>query len=185
MKLLRETIRRILLETFDSYDKLTKDENIELRMMEHSKDHINLENNVAIAKAFRYYSETSSMPLYRGVYNTETRILESLQIGDTFQLGRVTSLSESFRIAKRFAKLGNMIELEPGAEGCFSLVGLIVDDLNQWEAKDPRDFKEQDGEWRRDAALREAEWLLPEDATYKLLEVIDVDGITVYKIKKV
>ena len=132
MKLLRETIRRILLETFDSYDKLTKDENIELRMMEHSKDHINLENNVAIAKAFRYYSETSSMPLYRGVYNTETRILESLQIGDTFQLGRVTSLSESFRIAKRFAKLGNMIELEPGAEGCFSLVGLIVDDLNQW-----------------------------------------------------
>lgn len=183
MKLLRQMIRRILLESFDSYDKLTKDEQIELRMMEHSKAHINLENNVAIAKAFRYYSETTSMPLYRGVYNTETRILESLQVGDTFQLGRVTSLSESFKIAKRFAKLGNMIELASGTEGCFSLVGLIVNDLNQWEAKDPRDFKEQDGDWRRDAALREAEWLMPADATYKLLDISERDGVTVYKIE--
>ncbi len=185
MRLLRETIRRILLEAFDSYDKLTDDENLELRMMEHSKDHINLENNVAIAKAFQYYSETSTVPLYRGVYNTETRILEGLQVGDTFQLGRVTSLSENFNVAKNFAKLGNMIELAPGAEGCFSLVGLIVHRFNEWEAMDPRDFEMQDGDWRRDAALKEAEWLISGDTTFQLLGVEERDGKVIYKIKTV
>ena len=50
MKLLRETIRRILFEMFDSYDKLTRDENLELRLMGHDKSHIDLNNNVAIAK---------------------------------------------------------------------------------------------------------------------------------------
>ena len=76
MILLRETIRRILLETFDSYDKLTRDENLELRMMEHSKDKIDLENNVAIAKAFQYYSETCEAPLYRGIYEPEVEYLK-------------------------------------------------------------------------------------------------------------
>ena len=185
MRLLRETIRRILLEAFDSYDKLTDDENLELRMMEHSKDHINLENNVAIAKAFQYYSETSTVPLYRGVYNTETRILEGLQVGDTFQFGRVTSLSENFNVAKKFAKLGNMVELAPGAEGCFSLVGLIVHRFDEYKKRDPYDYKMQDGEWRRQSALREAEWLLPADATYQLLDISERDGKVVYKIKKV
>ena len=185
MKLLRRTIRRILLEAFESYDKLTPDENLELRMMEHDKGHINLENNVALEKAFRYYSETSTMPLYRGVYNTETRILQSLQVGETFQLGRVTSLSENFEIAKGFAKLGNMIELEPGAEGCFSLVGLIVHRFDEYKKRDPYDYKMQDGEWRRQSALREAEWLLPADATYQLLDISERDGKVVYKIKKV
>ena len=93
MKLLRQAIRRILLEAFDSYDKLTPDENLELRLMGHDKSHIDLNNNVAIAKAFQHYSEVCDMPLYRGVYNTETRILESLEVGDTFQFGRVTSLA--------------------------------------------------------------------------------------------
>ena len=185
MNVLRKTIRRILLESFDSYDKLTREENMELRMMQHDKGHIKLEDNVAISKAFQHYSETSTMPLHRGVYNTETRILQSLQIGDTFQFGRVTSLSENFKIAHKFAKLGNMIELAPGAEGCFSLVGLIVHRFNAWEARDPRDFKMQDGDWRRGSALREAEWLMPADTTYELLDVIEREGKTVYKIKTV
>ena len=185
MKLLRETIRRILLEAFDSYDKLTRDENLELRMMEHDKGHINLENNVALEKAFRYYSETSTVPLYRGVYNTETRILESLQVGDTFKFGRVTSLSENFNVAKGFAKLGNMIELMPGAEDCFSLVGLIVHRFNEWEARDPADFEMQDGAWRRGSALREAEWLISGDTTFQLLDISERDGKVVYKIKTI
>ena len=125
------------------------------------------------------------MPLYRGVYNTETGILEGLEIGDTFQFGRVTSYSENEKIAKKFAKLGNMVELMPGATGCFSLVGLIVHRFNEWEARDPNDFEMQDGDWRRESALREAEWLLPNDATYELLDIFERDGLTVYKIRKV
>ena len=185
---IEEIVQRILSEgtTFENYDKLTPDENLELRMMEHSKDHVeDLENSVALAKAFQYYSETSISPLYRGVYNTETRILESLEIGDTFQFGRVTSLSVNEKIAKRFAKLGNMIELVPGADGCFNLAGLIVDRFDKWEAKNPTDFEMQDGPWRRDSALREAEWLLPMDTTYELLDISERDGLTVYKIKTV
>ena len=117
MTLIRQTIRKILLESFDSYDKLTRDENLELRMMVHDKSHIDLNNNVAIAKAFQHYSEVCNVPLYRGVYNIETRILESLEIGDTFQFGRVTSLSENESIGIKFAKrnLGNMVELVAGA----------------------------------------------------------------------
>ena len=182
MKLLQETISRILLETFGSYDKLTRDENLELRMMEHSKDHIDLENNVAIAKAFQYYSEACEVPLYRGIYEPEARILEDLQVGDTFQLGRVTSLSENIKVAKKFAELGRMVELVPGAEG-FSLVALIVNRFNEWEARDPRDFEMQDGDWRRGSALREAEWLMPGDTTYELLGASERDGMTVYKIR--
>ena len=184
---IRKLVRHIIKESlsFDSYDKLTPEENLELRMMEHDKSHIHLENNVAIEKAFQYYSETSTMPLYRGIYEPEAQILEGVQTGDTLQLGRVTSLSENPKVAKKFATLGKMIELIPGAEGCFSLVGLIVHRFNKWEARDPRDFDMQDGDWRRNSALREAEWLLPENTIYELLEVIDVDGITVYRIKTV
>ena len=185
MNLIRQTIRRILLESFDSYDKLTRDENLELRMMQHSKSHIEIENNPAIEKAFQYYSETSTVPLYRGIYIEEVRIIENLQLGDTFQLGRVTSLSENFKIAKRFAKLGKVIELVPGATECFSLVSLIVHRFNEWEARDPRDFKEQDGDWQRGSALREAEWLVPEDMTFELLDISERDGIIIYKIKSI
>ena len=184
MRLLRETIRRILLESFDSYDKLTPEENLELRMMEHSKDHINIENNVAISKAFQYYSEPCTKPLYRGIYEPEVRIIENLQPGDTFQLGRVTSLSENFEIAKRFAELDKIIELAPGAKG-FSLVGLIVHRFNEWEARDPRDFEMQDGDWRRGSALRESEWLIPEDTTFKLLEVVEQEDKLIYKLETV
>ena len=184
MKKLRQYIRKILLESFKSYDKLSPEENLELRMMEHSKDHINLDNNVAIAKAFQYYSETCEVPLYRGIYEPEARILENLQSGDTFELGRVTSLSENINVAKKFATLGKMIELAPGAEG-FSLVGLIVHRFNEWEARDPRDFEFQDGDWRRSSALRESEWLIPENATFKLLEITERDGIIIYKIESI
>lgn len=186
MKLLRQTIRRILLETFDSYDKLTPDENLELRLMGHDKSHIDLNNNVAIAKAFQYYSEVCNMPLYRGVYNTETRILEALEIGDTFQLGRVTSLSENEGIGIKFAKrnLGNMIELVPGATG-FSLAGIMIQRYNAWEARDPYDFKMQDGEFQRHVAQKEAEWLMPADTTYELLDISERDGVTVYKITEI
>ena len=104
MKLLRKTIRRILLETFDSYDKLTREENLELRLMGHDKSHIDLNNNVAIAKAFQYYSEVCNVPLYRGVYEPEVRILETVEPGGTFQLGRVTSYSENEAIGIKFAK---------------------------------------------------------------------------------
>ena len=97
MKLLREAIRRILLESFDSYDKLTREENLELRLMGHDKSHIDLNNNVAISKAFQHYSEVCDMPLYRGIYEPELRILENTPPGSTFQLGRVTSFSENVR----------------------------------------------------------------------------------------
>lgn len=180
------SLKKMLLETFDSYDKLTKDENLELRLMGHDKSHIDLNNNVAIAKAFQHYSEVCDMPLYRGVYNTETKILESLQVGDTFDFGRVTSLSENEGIGTKFAKrnLGNMVELVPGARG-FNLAGIMIQRYNAWEARDPRDFAMQDGEYQRDVAVKEAEWLLPAETTYKLLDISERDGITVYKIKAV
>ena len=186
MTLIRQTIRKILLESFDSYDKLTRDENLELRMMVHDKSHIDLNNNVAIAKAFQHYSEVCNVPLYRGVYNIETRILESLEIGDTFQFGRVTSLSENESIGIKFAKrnLGNMVELVAGAEG-FNLSHLVIQRYNQWEARDPYDFKMQDGDFQRHVAQKEAEWLMPADTTYELLSITEKDGIIIYKIKSI
>ena len=186
MKLLRKTIRKILLEAFGSYDKLTRDENLELRMMVHDKSHIDLNNNVAIAKAFKHYSEVCNVPLYRGVYNTETRILESLEIGDTFQFGRVTSLSENENIGIKFAKRNrqNLVELVAGAEG-FSLAKLVIQRYNQWEARDQRDFEMQDGNFQRSVVMKEAEWLMPGDATYELLDISERDGLTVYKIRMV
>ena len=186
MKLLRETIRKILLEAFDSYDKLTADENLELRLMGHDKSHIDLNNNVAIAKAFEHYSEVCNVPLYRGVYEPEVKILESIEPGDTFQLGRVTSLSENENIGIKFANrnLGSMIELVPGAEG-FNLAGIMIQKYNSWEARDPNDFKMQDGEFQRSVAQKESEWLLPADTTYVLLDVSESNGLTVYKIKTV
>lgn len=186
MKLLRQAIRRILLEAFDSYDKLTPDENLELRLMGHDKSHIDLNNNVAIAKAFQHYSEVCDVPLYRGVYNTETRILEGLEVGDTFQFGRVTSLSENESIGLKFAKrnLGNMVELVAGATG-FSLAGIMIQRYNEWEARDPNDFEMQDGEYQRMVAQKEAEWLMPADTTYELLDISEKDGVTIYKIEVV
>ena len=77
-----------------------------------------------------------------------------------------------------------MIELVPGAIG-FSLVGLIVHRFNEWEARDPRDFEMQDGDWRRGSALREAEWLISGDTTFELLEVIKNDGHVVYRVRAV
>ena len=185
MKYLRQCIRNILLESFNSYDKLSKEENLELRMLEHSKEHVNLDNNVAIAKAFQYYSETTTMPLYRGIYGPEERIISNLQSGDTFKLGRVTSLSENFSIAKRFASLNKMIELVPGAKGCFSLAGLLTNWFDTWTAKDPYDYEMQDGDWRKESALREAEWLIPGNTTFKLLEIKEKDGIIIYKVESI
>jgi len=180
------SLKKMLLESFGSYDKLTKDENLELRLMGHDKSHIDLNNNVAIAKAFQHYSEVCDMPLYRGVYNTETRILQSLEVGDTFQFGRVTSLSENENIGIKFAKrnLGNMVELVPGAMG-FRLAGIMIQRYDAWEARDPNDFAMQDGEYQREVAQKEAEWLMPADTTYELLDISERDGVTVYKIKAV
>ena len=180
------SLKRMLLESFDSYDKLTPDENLELRLMGHDKSHIDLNNNAAIAKAFQHYSEVCNMPLYRGVYNTETRILEGLEVGDTFQLGRVTSLSENEGIGIKFAKRnrGNMIELVAGAKG-FCLAGIMIQRYNAWEARDPNDFEMQDGEYQRSVAQKEAEWLMPADTTYKLLDISERDGVVVYKIEEV
>ena len=151
-----------------------------------NKCHIDLNNNVAIAKAFQHYSEACNMPLFRGVYNTETRILEGLQVGDTFQLGRVTSLSENESIGMRWAKRnrGNMIELVAGAIG-FNLAGIMIQRYNAWEAKNPSDFRMQDGEYQRQVSIDEAEWLMPADTTYELLDISEKDGVTVYKIKTV
>ena len=76
-----------------------------------------------------------------------------------------------------------MIELVPGAEGCFSLVGLIVHRFDEYKKRDPYDYKMQDGEWRRESALREAEWLIPGNKTFKLLEITERDGIIIYKVE--
>ena len=186
MKLLRQTIRRLILEAFDSYDKLTRDEQLDLRLMGHDKGHIDLENSTAIKKAFQYYSEMCNAPLYRGVYNTETRILEGSQVGDTFQLGRVTSLSENESEGIKFAKRnrGNMIELVPGAIG-FNLAAIIVQWYDAWEARYPRDFEEQMADHPRKVAKDEAEWLMPADATYELLDISERGGVTVYKLQMV
>ena len=77
-----------------------------------------------------------------------------------------------------------MIELVPGAKG-FSLVGLLVHRFDEWKARDPRDFEMQDGDWRREAALKEAEWLIPGDTTFELLETTERSGLTVYRIRTV
>ena len=185
---IRRLVRDIIKESFsfDNYDKLTKDENLELRLMGHDKSHIDLNNNVALAKAFQYYSEVCDMPLFRGIYEPEVRILESIEPGDTFQLGRVTSYSENEGIGIKFAKrnVGCMVELVPGSKG-FSLAGIMIQRYNAWEARDPYDFKMQDGEFQRHVAQKEAEWLMPYDTTYELLGVSERDGLTVYKIKTV
>lgn len=186
MRLLRQTIRSILLESFDSYDKLTHNEKLELTFMGHDKSHIDLNNNAAIAKAFQHYSEVCNMPLYRGVYRTETRILQGTQIGDTFSFGRVTSLSEKESIGLHWAKsnYGNMIELVPGARG-FNLTAQMLHWYDEWKARNRRDFMMQDGEYQREVAEIEKEWLIRGDATYELLDISERDGVTVYKIEMV
>jgi hypothetical protein len=186
MKLLRKTIRGLLLESYGGYDKLTREENFELRLLGHDKNHIDINNSLSVSKAFEHYSEPCSMPLYRGVYNTESRILESSKVGDIIQLGRVTSLSENESIGMKWAKRNrqNMIELVPGAEG-FNLAALIVHYYDKWEAEDPYDFKMQDGDWPRQVAQKEAEWLMAADATYEVLDISQRDGVNVYRLRMV
>ena len=75
-----------------------------------------------------------------------------------------------------------MIELVAGATG-FSLAGIMIQRYNAWEARDPYDFKMQDGEFQRSVAQKEAEWLMPADTTYELLGITEKDGIIIYKIK--
>ena len=178
-------VENLIMESakFSSYDAFTKEENLDLRMMEHDKGHIDLENNSAIAKAFQVYSEITTVSLFRGIYNTETRMLSNMQPGDTFRFGRVTSLSENFEIAKKFAKNKKIVELVPGTEGCFSFVDFLVDYYDGWKRKNPMDYEMQDGEWRKGSAEREAEWLVSGDTQFQLLDVAERDGMTVYKIK--
>ncbi|HBQ61876.1 MAG TPA: hypothetical protein DD671_20305 [Balneolaceae bacterium] len=106
-----------------------------------------------------------------------------MQPGDTFRFGRVTSLSENFEIAKKFAINKKIVELVPGTKGCFSFVDFLVDYYDGWKRKDPMDYEMQDGEWRKGSAEREAEWFVSGDTQFQLLDVVERDGMTVYKIK--
>ncbi len=177
-------VENVIMESakFSSYDAFTREENLDLRMMEHDKGHINLEKNSAITKAFQVYSETTTVSLFRGIYNTETKMFSNMQPGDTFRFGRVTSLSENFEIAKKFG-YGKMVELVPGTEGCFSFVDFLVDYYDGWKRKDPMDYEMQDGDWRKGSAEREAEWFVSGDTQFQLLDVAERDGKIVYKIK--
>ncbi len=187
MKITRSQLRSIIKEAVEqaTYDQFSDADVEELSYLLHDKDHTDLDNNPTIAKAFRLYGETTTAPLYRGVYEVEAQILQSQNIGDTFQLGRVTSFSENKNIAQGFASQGTMIEVVPGAKGCFSLVAFYVDFLNKIEAEDPAGFDMIDGSYQRDESLREAEWLFPAGATYELLDTPEEGGLTVYKVKKV
>ena len=62
---------------------------------------------------------------------------------------------------------------------------LRIQRYNQWEARDQRDFEMQDGNFQRSVVMKEAEWLMPGDATYELLDISERDGLTVYKIRMV
>ena len=181
---LRRIVRQQLIEQA-TYDQFSEDDVEELSYLLHDKGHTTLNNNPAIAKAFRLYGETTTMPLYRGVYKVEAQILQSQNIGDTFQLGRVTSFSENKNIAQGFASQGIMIEVVPGAKGCFNLMAFHVDFLNKVEAEDPAGFDMIDGDHQRAESIREAEWLFPAGATYELLDTSEEGGLTVYKVKKV
>ena len=181
---LRRIVRQQLIEQA-TYDQFSEDDVEELSYLLHDKGHTNLNNNPAIAKAFRLYGETTTMPLYRGVYKVEAQILQSQNIGDTFQLGRVTSFSENKNIAQGFASQGIMIEVVPGAEGCFNLMAFHVDFLNKVEAESPESFDMIDGDYQREESRREAEWLFPADAIYELLDTPEEGGLIVYKVKKV
>ena len=77
-----------------------------------------------------------------------------------------------------------MVELVAGATG-FSLAGIMIQRYNEWEARDPNDFEMQDGEYQRMVAQKEAEWLMPADTTYELLDISEKDGVTIYKIEVV
>ena len=172
-----------------TYDQFSDDDVEDLGLLVHDKDHTYLNNNPAIEKAFQLYGETTTMPLYRGVYKVEAQILQSQNIGDTFQLGRVTSFSENKNIAQGFASQvasqGIMIEVAPGAKGCFNLTAWHIDFLNKVEAESPEDFDMIDGDYQREASRGEAEWLFPADATYELLGSSEESGFMVYKVKKV
>jgi hypothetical protein len=181
---LRRIVRQQLIEQA-TYDQFSEDDVEELSYLLHDKGHTDLNNNDAIAKAFRLYGETTTMPLYRGVYKVEAQILQSKKIGDTFQLGRVTSFSENKNIAQGFASQGIMIEVVPGAEGCFNLMAFHVDFLNKVEAESPESFDMIDGDYQREESRREAEWLFPADAIYELLDTPEEGGFMVYKVKKV
>ena len=91
---LRRIVRQQLIEQA-TYDQFSEDDVEDLTLLVHDKGHTYLNNNPAIEKAFRLYGETTTMPLYRGVYKVEAQILQSQNIGDTFQLGRLTSFSEN------------------------------------------------------------------------------------------
>ena len=181
---LRRIVRQQLIE-HAIYDQFSEDDVEELSYLLHDKDHTDLNNNPAIAKAFRLYGETTTMPLYRGVYKVEAQILQSQNIGDTFQLGRVTSFSENKNIAQGFASQGVMIEVVPGAKGCFNLMAFHVDFLNKVEAESPESFDMIDGDYQREESRREAEWLFPADTIYELLDTSEEGGFMVYKVKKV
>ena len=181
---LRRIVRQQLIEQA-TYDQFSEDDVEELSYLLHDKGHTNLNNNDAIAKAFRLYGETTTMPLYRGVYKVEAQILQSQNIGDTFQLGRVTSFSENKNIAQGFASQGIMIEVVPGAKGCFNLMAFHVDFLNKVEAESPESFDMIDGDYQREESRREAEWLFPADTIYELLDTREEGEFMVYKVKKV
>ena len=184
------TLKQLLVEEaiIDNYDALTPEEILDLKFMEHDKGHIDIENSTAIAKAFEYYSQTSPVPLYRGIYDIEKSMLSNMNAGEIFQFGRITSMSENFGIAKKFAKNNQtnaIVELLPGAKGSFSFVGFLVQQYTMWKQKDPVDFEEQDGEWRQGSAEREAEWFVSGNTDFEFLEMEELDGIIIYKIKAV
>ena len=184
------TLKQLLVEEaiIDNYDALTPEEILDLKFMEHDKGHIDIENSTAIAKAFEYYSQTSPAPLYRGIYDIEKSRLSNMNTGEIFQFGRITSMSENFGIAKKFAKNNQtnaIVELLPGAKGSFSFVGFLVQQYTMWKQKDPVDFEEQDGEWRQGSAEREAEWFVSGNTDFEFLEMEELDGIIIYKIKAV
>ena len=185
---LRRIVRQQLIEQA-TYDQFSEDDVEELSYLLHDKGHTDLNNNDAIAKAFRLYGETTTMPLYRGVYKVEAQILQSQNIGDTFQLGRVTSFSENKNVAQGFASQvasqGIVIGVVPGAKGCFNLTAWHIDFLNKVEAESPEDFDAIDGNYQREASRREAEWLFPADTIYELLDTREEGEFMVYKVKKV
>ena len=190
MKHLRQYIRNILLNEakFNDYSAFTPEERRDLKLMEHDKDHVDIENNAGLAKAFKLYSETTTVPLYRGIYDVERTLLSGKNPGDVFQFGRITSMSENYAVAKKFAKrnqTNTIIELTPGAPGCFSLVGFLVHRYETWEEMDKYDYQMQDGDWRKESAEREAEWFLQGGANFQLLEITQQGEITIYKIKSV
>lgn len=135
-------------------------------------------------------SEQFPFDLYRGVSNSLLRQLQGKDIGETFDLRRVTSFSEDFKIAKDFASF----EIY-GTKTILHVVGPVnafpysKHMMHILLAAPDSEFCEVNTEKHRkdnvDMVINEQEWMINECTRMRVVDIIDDEqtGMCIYKVE--